>query len=779
MVRASSSKPDPPKIQACRVICRFVALTRKQRNLATEIGLGLPPPPPVQPVTLKVGNKTSGEVDKLERVSSCTVGDLEDPLLSKVRFVHMTSSYYESRPISSKMHFPLLGEVRCTETYRKDKANQNDDKTRSKIYHDIQADKFCFRRLNATHQVGCSSYRGGAIGTIHVVENEKDIDWMIKRGPSPPYIATLPIQFFTTKYMQILKSSNRVNGVLILNRNDTIPSRFSPDSSCPNENFGLYTDPKNEYSHCKKGSWNVNNPALGMMYEDWNMPIFLVSNDRDIEAIDNCFANFNFSNDTSKPNLLCSAQLNSQMTAAKDTPTCMRRNQFSSPNTVKYCDPLSDQNIVLPLLPQNKSEEYLNRSILVIGTRLDTFSMFDQVSPGAHSVIPGIITLISVAKTLNQFKEDFKNYERIQNIVFMVFNGEAFDYIGSSRVVYDMQKGIFPTTLDPEIENQPAQIKLEHISHFIEISQMVPNKTVWIHTDPITRESNKVDIEEMIKFLTNNTSVSPTFKVAKMSRPLPPASVQQFLKKYANIASLVLADHETDFTNRYYNSLFDNADTLDMSGLAQKLNSISHTLSRMVYSLVTNGKEMPTVGSNEEIIEELLECYVINSSCQVFRQIAGKPASPSLPPYPLYISVSVPKPNAITLFTHHILGNFTGEVVPNRTEEDCVPKDSKDQLYSNFWMSGNETGMCIRTTAILVEALSPAFLIPDLASREYSTWTESVWGESSARVFLQPSLAHNLVTLFLGFLVLILSFLLVYLAEKRASSLFVCRQVAC
>ncbi|UYV83830.1 TIGD4 [Cordylochernes scorpioides] len=34
--------------------------------------------------------------------------------------------YYESRPISSKMHFPLLGEARCTETYREDKANQND-----------------------------------------------------------------------------------------------------------------------------------------------------------------------------------------------------------------------------------------------------------------------------------------------------------------------------------------------------------------------------------------------------------------------------------------------------------------------------------------------------------------------------------------------------------------------------------------------------------------------------------------------------------------------------
>ncbi|UYV63332.1 hypothetical protein LAZ67_2003766 [Cordylochernes scorpioides] len=56
-------------------------------------------------VILKVGNKTSGEVDKLARVSSCTVGDLEDPPRFKIRFVHMTSRWEDMLQIEQRTTF--------------------------------------------------------------------------------------------------------------------------------------------------------------------------------------------------------------------------------------------------------------------------------------------------------------------------------------------------------------------------------------------------------------------------------------------------------------------------------------------------------------------------------------------------------------------------------------------------------------------------------------------------------------------------------------------------
>lgn len=73
---------------------------------------------------------------------------------------------------------------------------------------------------------------------------------------------------------------------------------------------------------------------------------------------------------------------------------------------------------------------------------------------------------------------------------------EAFDYIGSSRVVFDMQKGVFPTRLLRGIKEQPALINLNHISNFIELSQLSPAKIsdpLWLHTDPVSVQDKDVD----------------------------------------------------------------------------------------------------------------------------------------------------------------------------------------------------------------------------------------------------------------------------------------------
>ena len=65
--------------------------------------------------------------------------------------------------------------------------------------------------------------------------------------------------------------------------------------------------------------------------------------------------------------------------------------------------------------------------------------------------------------------------------MFVLFNGEAFDYIGSSRVVYDMQKKEFP-----QIPPSTQQIGLEDIDFFIELSQLglVENSKFYLHSDP-------------------------------------------------------------------------------------------------------------------------------------------------------------------------------------------------------------------------------------------------------------------------------------------------------
>ncbi|XP_026549738.1 nicastrin-like, partial [Notechis scutatus] len=60
---------------------------------------------------------------------------------------------------------------------------------------------------------------------------------------------------------------------------------------------------------------------------------------------------------------------------------------------------------------------------------------------------------------------------------------ETFDYIGSSRMVYDMQNGRFP-------------IQLENIDSFLELSQVAlrTNASLWMHTDPISRKTPEIEV---------------------------------------------------------------------------------------------------------------------------------------------------------------------------------------------------------------------------------------------------------------------------------------------
>lgn len=60
----------------------------------------------------------------------------------------------------------------------------------------------------------------------------------------------------------------------------------------------------------------------------------------------------------------------------------------------------------------------------------------------------------------------------------------------------------------------------------------------------------------------------------------------------------------------------------------------------------------------------------------------------------------------------------------------------------------------------------------DFASGRYSTWTESTWGALSARIFLKPSAAHEAFTLAVGFVVMTLSFVIVFLVNSRSDVLF-------
>ncbi|XP_052272818.1 nicastrin-like isoform X2 [Dreissena polymorpha] len=677
------------------------------------------------------------------------------------------------------------------------------DKLSKKIYHTFSSGySYCFRRMNGTHQFGCTSAPKGNVGIVHFIRNETDMNWLLNSGPHAPYAALLNKSDFNRATVQKLLDSGKVNGIMVLNNTDQIlPDSFSPDDSCPNQGHGLYAkDPA--YQSCSKVQWNQN--ADGLMMMDLSIPIFIINDASDTKMlIETCYEGHNqpHADGSARDYPLCAVELKDRMDGAKDSETCIRRTRHQlNLEPQGYCDPLGDYNVYGTVKALNNTESRPDKSVIIAAARLDSFSLFDGLSPGADSAIAGIITLLAAAEAIGKVKETIQAAQLSHDIMFTFFNGEAFDYIGSDRLVYDMTNMDFPK---PSTKPYLSQIHLNHISHFVEVSQVAHRDAgkLWLHTDPLTKDKPEVkaQLEHLVSlFLEANSSL-----VARVnnSNPLPPASVQSFLKAILNQTNLifpavVLADHETVYTNKYYNSWLDlrSGINLNYTGdsttwydedtqVATDLTEAADMVAKVLFKLAMNGTlNETTVSANKTTVKHLLYCFLVQANCTILKDIFDEDFAKNLPysTYPTYVSVATSF-NDFTNVVQQLLISFLGEVRYNATKETC--RDNDQTVYKYVWMQGHEDhngtrneSFCMRAAVNVSDAASKAFDIHDYdyKSGQYSTWTESRWAGNamSIRLFLKPSKAFEVSTLVAGIVILIVSLVGGFFLHKRASILF-------
>lgn len=111
-----------------------------------------------------------------------------------------------------------------------------------------------------------------------------------------------------------------------------------------------------------------------------------------------------------------------------------------------------------------------------------------------------------------------------------------------------------------------------------------------------------------------------------------------------------------------------------------------------------------------------------------------------------------------------------------RHDDCCV------QSVDVVWMRGkNGTGICMKSATFMTKAVSPALRSDDSSenkwdSTEYSTWTESIWTKPRVRIFLKPSPVNEWLTLTVGVLILIVSFVAIYFIEKNSRDIFLSKE---
>lgn len=663
-----------------------------------------------------------------------------------------------------------------------------------KIYISLNSTAPCVRLLNATHQIGCQSSRNGDTGVIHVVEKEGDLSWVLETGPTPPYMVLLEGNLFTKDTLLKFKESSRISGIAVMYSTAAPPEAFSLDLPCPNDGFGVYTDDHGpQFSHCNGSLWNP--LGSGMSYEDFQFPVFLLQDENETEVIKQCYREHNIpGNDTAPKYPLCAMQLISPMHAVTSTVTCMRRNSIQmsfSINPEAVCDSLAGYNVWSTVKPVNSSGTLSPEDqVVVSAARLDGRSFFWNLAPSAESTVSGLVTQLAAAEAIHKMA-DSQSLPR--NIMFAFFQGEVFDYIGSSRMVYDMEKGRFP-------------IRLSNIHSFVELSQVAlrNNSALWVHTDPISRgnESVNTEVEQLIAVLKSSSKdTNVTLQETEQSQALPPASFQRFLRA-RNIPGVVLADHRMAYSNKYYNSMYDTAAGINMSypsGLskdealnyvtevAQSLSEVATLLAKTLYQQA-GGNDTAGIKVDVKSVTRMLYGFLVMSNNSWFQSIIRSDWKGLLEVRPpqYYVTANLmgnkPTPNPPTSFLISVLANLTGQVV-NYTKEECQSPDKaadpKREFYEYLWVQGplddnttTRSPFCVRSTLRSHLAESPAFELNEWDSTEYSTWTESRWKEIRARIFLVPSQELEVVTLVVGILVLLGSFGATYLINAKADVLF-------
>jgi len=278
-------------------------------------------------------------------------------------------------------------------------------------------------------------------------------------------------------------------------------------------------------------------------------------------------------------------------------------------------------------------------------------------------------------------------------------------------------------------------------------------------------------------------------------QPLPKASLQRFLRR-RSIPGIVLADHEMEFTNKYYNSRFDDAYNLgveDLNGTAvsmkselEHLRKVSEAVANSIYKLASSGKEpQQPITVDKNITSGLTYCLLFSANCSAFKEGLPEHMSEKLKasgPYNRYISVNDYRQpaNPVTQIVNSLLGYYLGSWF-NKTLCDSnftsysYPRGVNGSKYavSYYTVAGRGFPVCVQSTSRMTLAISPAFDLKEYDSTEYSTWAESIWSESPGiQVFLQADPQFEGAILGCGLLLTLLSFGGVYIGYSRSSIIF-------
>ncbi|KAF5399374.1 Ubiquitin carboxyl-terminal hydrolase isozyme L5 [Paragonimus heterotremus] len=644
------------------------------------------------------------------------------------------------------------------------------------IYHYIPSHyvSHCTRRLNATHQIGCSSRSGGSSGIVRFVNNTEDlVSFILRTDQHPETVLVMDYDLFTnSSLMDVVRlNSTFVAGMLVFfpiddSRQATLP--FSESSTCPNALYGLYSI---EQQCNVTPAWN----SYGTDYSslDWPFPIALIQTNDSRVKFDllDCYQKFNVNpvDDTR-----CAVEIYNFMSAVGSSDKCVRRQQlmslqiFESP--LIYCDELTGLNIVLgatntTVAPQpatlNQSIERSANSSILILTRLDSRSMFERSGFASTGTLASAAVLISVAVHLMK-QPAFKTLDLKRDVFFVFLDNEAYDFLGSRRLNYDLHtQALARYTKFP--------LKWDHVGSMIEVGEiglpigestpryfMLSDRNIYMQTKQPTD-----DLIEKLLAASQRFNETTFVRPSETNSLLPPtASIQSLLSDAPHPKPhLVLTDHAgPPLRNKHFESFLDTQwPPEDDMNADRSLLAFANTFSDAIHRIATTDATPLSEVITYPTPGDLMDCFVNNPNCTLLKLFLN-PADVDF-----FVSLGAPIPaqsylplNKRELKLSHIVNVLLMGLTGDRTETANCPVEDVDKEASVYLMGYyNGSEQCYRT---LLDLSSKFFFMSDNAVVP-PAWTRSrlVFGSQYVRWYRTASAAVDGFSVAVGLLLILLT----------------------
>eukprot|EP00195_Chlamydomonas_chlamydogama_P012863 CAMPEP_0202894688 /NCGR_PEP_ID=MMETSP1392-20130828/4034_1 /ASSEMBLY_ACC=CAM_ASM_000868 /TAXON_ID=225041 /ORGANISM="Chlamydomonas chlamydogama, Strain SAG 11-48b" /LENGTH=710 /DNA_ID=CAMNT_0049579449 /DNA_START=101 /DNA_END=2233 /DNA_ORIENTATION=+ len=658
------------------------------------------------------------------------------------------------------------------------------------MYKEMKYTGGCYKLLNVTGPIGCQAPTEG-VASVGILINVTDVQWPL----TVDRMLVVNITGFEELMLRLRSdptSASHVRGVLV-DPSDPQPTSLSSAPTFP----GAFNAPYSNTSYV----WNPSGTSLARTF--FNFPVMMMS-----AALANEVATrtqYNWDNDYTGATYMAEVYLT--MVARHNSTYCLKSGG---------CKPLGAFSVwtaMPPLTPLNSS---LNNSQITAGlgaimapqtmlatlvtAQVDSNSFFHDYTQGADSPLSGLVTMLAAMELLRVTNAS-STYTR--QLLFVAMTGEPWDYMGSRRMLWEMDKNSTTT----------SGLDLSRIDQVIELGQVgrgysasTNSTTLYLHSQPSGSQWGDAAalISSLKQAAAGTQEANITLQTASASNPgIPPSSLMSFLRTKPSIQGVVITEFDSQFKNPFYQSERDVGQYVDV----QPMSAAALALARALHSLASPGG-VPSVplqvnmAALNSFVYSLALCLMVDGDppaslrcplVQSYIQVgfSNRNADGVLRPFPWrYIGVSQDQTldpsntnfkSDIYRFLFNIMANITATgdmgLLCDPIKNLCQPG-----MVCIGWKSGTDPatsaatmGRCRVSTTKFVPSLSTRVIYVDTSKKflldedtqfnakygwpDDPLWTESDWpgGVPYVRVYMEEPYSVQVAVLVSGLLLMLLT----------------------